>query len=194
MAVKVFGKVQDGLNGTFEKAKGFAENITGQEKEKMSLGGAKTQRNVMMQNKQKYLCYLGMATYNLYREGKLEQEELQNDFDKIKEIDDILDELDKTIEKLERMKQAKNICECGTKLSKKDQFCPNCGKKVKNVILCKCGAELPADTKFCNRCGTDVSTLEENVSETHMVWKTCVCGSKVPEGQAMCMECGRMVK
>lgn len=193
MAVNVFGKIQDGINGTLEKAKGLAENWTGQEKDEMSLGSAKNQRNTMIQNKQKYLCYLGMAAYNLHREGKLDHEELQNDFNQLIEIDSRLDELDKTIEKLESTKQLKNICECGAKLTKKDQFCPNCGRKVKDVILCKCGAELPADVKFCNHCGADVSTLEGNGNAAPVVWKTCICGAKVPDGQIMCMECGRVV-
>ncbi len=198
MAVKVFGKIQGGISDTLEKAKGLAENLaenlTGQEKEEMSLGSVKNQRNAVMQEKQKYLCYLGMAAYNLHREGKLEQEELKNDFGKLIEIDSKLDELEKLIEKLENSKRPKNVCECGAKLSKSDQFCPNCGKKVKSTIICKCGAELPADVRFCNHCGADVSLLEKGESEASAAWKVCICGAKVPEGQIMCMECGRIVE
>lgn len=192
MAGGVLGKIQGGLSNTLEKAKELAENFTPQEKEEMSLGSAKKQRNNLMQDKQKYLCYLGMAAYNLYRDGKLNHEELQEDFEKLQEIDNRLDELDKSIEKLESMKRPKNICECGAKLSKNDQFCPNCGKKVKNVIICKCGAELMPNAKFCNCCGAEVSTLE--INEPSAPLKTCICGAKVSENQVMCMECGRIVE
>lgn len=192
MAGGVLGKIQGGLSNTLEKAKELADNFTPQEKEEISLGSTKNQRNDLMQDKQKYLCYLGMAAYNLYRDGKLNHEELQGDFQKLEEIDNRLDELDKAIEKLESMKRPKNICECGAKLSKKDQFCPNCGKKIKNVIICKCGAELMPNTKFCNCCGADVSTLEND--EPSAPQKTCICGAKVSEGQVMCMECGRIVE
>lgn len=189
----MFEKLQGGLSGTLEKAKSFTNNFSVPQNEELSMGGAKSQKKNLLQEKQKILCYLGMAAYNLYREGKLEHDALEEDLTKLTEIDDRLDELDKIIEKLESMKRPKNICECGTKLSKNDQFCPNCGKKVKDVILCKCGKELSADTKFCNQCGADVSKLlqAENDSEEE---KNCVCGAKIMSGQIMCMECGRMVE
>lgn len=194
MAGGVFGKLQGGINETLEKAKVLAEGLNPQEKEKMGLGNAKNQKNVLMQNKQKYLCYLGLAAYNLHKEGKLEHEELQGDFSKLKEIDDGLDELEKVIERLERIKRPKNVCECGTKLSKNDQFCPTCGKKVKNMIICKCGAELSSDAKFCNKCGADVSEITSNNEKKSILQKTCICGAKIPSGQIMCMECGRIVE
>lgn len=189
----MFEKLQGGLSGTFEKAKSFTNNFSAPQTEELSMSGAKSQKKNLLQEKQKILCYLGMAAYNLYREGKLAHEALEEDLSKLTEIDDRLDELEKTIEKLESMKRPKNICECGTKLSKNDQFCPNCGKKVKDVILCKCGKELSADTKFCNQCGADVSKLlqgENDIEEE----KICVCGAKITSGQIMCMECGRMVE
>lgn len=192
MAGDAFGKIQSKFSSVLEKTKGSTDKNAAQKEEKVSLGSAKNQRNSLMQDKQKYLCYLGMAAYNLYREGKLEHEELQGDFGKLEEIDGQLDELDKTIEKLEKMKAPKNVCECGAKLSKNDQFCPNCGKKVKDVIVCNCGAKLSSDAKFCNHCGASVAELKGR--ETAGSGKTCICGAAIAVGQAMCMECGRMVE
>lgn len=189
----MFGKIQGGISGTLGKAKNLRSGFTGDAGNEMSIGRAKNEKKSLLQDKQKYLCYLGMAVYGLYREGKLENEELESDLTKLLEIDNRLDELDQIVEELEKMKRAKNICECGAKLSKNDQFCPNCGRKVKEVILCRCGAELSPDTKFCNHCGADVSKLlhQENEAEEE---KTCLCGAKIMAGQIMCMECGRMVE
>lgn len=186
-------KIQGGLSGTLEKAKNLTSNLTVGASDELSLSGAKNQKKSLLQEKQKYLCYLGMAAYSLHREGKIENEELASDFEQLLEIDNRLDELEKTIEKLESMKRPKNICECGTKLTKNDQFCPNCGKKVKDVILCKCGKELAPDIKFCNYCGADVAKLLQNDEEPEEE-KICMCGAKILAGQIMCMECGRMVE
>lgn len=181
----VFEKLQNGFNGTLGKAQTF----TTESNNKISIGEAKTQRKNLLQEKNDLLSSLGWQTYKLHQEGKLEtHEELEYDLSQLSEIDCKLDELKEIIEKQEKMKRPKNICECGTKLSKNDQFCPNCGKRAKDVIICKCGKELAPDTKFCNFCGTDVSTLPQNGNEEE---KTCICGATIMAGQIMCMECGR---
>lgn len=189
----MFEKLQEGISGTFEKAKNMAGNLATGTSDELSLSGAKNQKKSLLQEKQKYLCYLGMATYNLHREGKLENEELASDFEQLREIDGKLDELENIIEKQESMKRPKNICECGAKITKKDQFCPNCGKKVKDTILCTCGKELSQDMKFCNYCGMDIAKLLQN-EEVIEEEKVCICGTKILTGQIMCMECGRMVE
>ena len=52
------------------------------------------------------------------------------------------------------------VCtQCGTKLGKKDKFCPKCGSSLysddeKQVKYClHCGEELDAKAKFCRACG-----------------------------------------
>lgn len=192
----VFGKIQGGISGTLEKAKGLTNSLAASPTDEMSLSGAKNQRKNLMQEKQKYLCYMGMGAYALYGERKIEHEELEEDYKKLCEIDGQLDEIDKMIEKLENAKRSKNLCECGTKLSKNEQFYPNCGKRVKNVLVCKCGAELSPDMKYCGRCGAEAAgqNQQEETVLSKEVWKICICGARVPEGQAMCMECGRIVE
>ena len=161
----VLGIIQGGISETLEKAKGLAGNHLPGPAEEISLSAARSQRKALMQEKQKYLCYMGMAAYQLYREGKIEHEELTADYEKLCEIDGRIDDMDQAIEKQQNAKRPKNICECGARLSRGDQFCPQCGKRVKE----------------------EAETAKEN-------FKICICGARVPEGQAMCMECGRMVE
>lgn len=189
----IFGKIQGGISGTFEKAKELTGNLTPAATEEVSLSGAKNQRKILMQEKQKYLCYMGMAAFSLIRDKKIEHEELEKDYEQLCDIDGQLDAMDQTIERLENARHAKNICECGAKLSKNDVFCPNCGKKIKEVIICKCGAEISSGMKYCGSCGAEVTDRQKETAPAE-VWKTCICGAKVPEGQAMCMECGRIVE
>ena len=194
MAGGMLGKFQDAISDTGEKRKRLVGNFAPKTNTKVSISSLNNQTKELLTKKQQLLCYLGLKVYNLYKEGVMESDRLQNDYKELEEIDNELDELNKMIEQIETEKRSKNICECGARFSKKDQFCPGCGKKIKNVIICKCGTVLSPGTKFCNNCGTNVSELGQTFDETANGQKTCICGAQIIAGQIMCMECGRMVE
>jgi RsiW-degrading membrane proteinase PrsW (M82 family)/RNA polymerase subunit RPABC4/transcription elongation factor Spt4 len=49
---------------------------------------------------------------------------------------------------------------CGTPLSEKAQFCPQCGNSIQSAVpspaCSRCGSPLPPGSKFCPRCGEKI--------------------------------------
>lgn len=95
---------------------------------------------------------------------------------------------------------------CGTALTQKTKFCPECGKKYNPCP--NCGADLPEGAGACAKCGADVPTLCPNCGKTiaekkakfcpecgARLQRTCPkCGKEVDGKQKFCPECGEKLK
>lgn len=144
--------------------------------------------------------FIGMDVYDLYKEGKADFPELEVHFEKMKELEQEIAELEAEKQKRELQSKGSSVCSCGQPLSAKDSFCPNCGKPIdKGTITCVCGNEIKSDLKFCPNCGKSVKEILEGGQQpgnagVQTRYRECICGAKVPEGQFMCMECGRRVE
>lgn len=196
-----------GFNQMLGQLKGKAENLTTRitettelEKDKAALKALKQRKASLIQEKQKYFGYLGMAVYDLHKEQGLELKEFSMDLEKLAEFDREIAEINQQIEakELEQAQPGKNVCvNCGTKLDGKARFCAKCGTPVQSgFITCRCGENISRTDKFCPVCGTSVEELLEEEKKAALPpneaeAKTCICGAKVEPGQFMCMECGR---
>lgn len=141
--------------------------------------------------------FIGMDVYDLYQQGKLDLPELEAHFEKMKELEQEIAELEAEKQRREQQSKKGGVCSCGQVLSAKDSFCPNCGKPVGNgMITCVCGKQIKSDLRFCPNCGKNVKEILENGGNAgaQTRYRECICGAKVPEGQFMCMECGRKVE
>lgn len=146
--------------------------------------------------KLKVYGFIGMEVYDLAKEEKIDFPQIENYIEKMDEINQSIETLEKQIQELEAANIGKNVCSCGFKLKPQDRFCPNCGEVIqRETVLCTCGTELKKDTKFCPNCGKSLEELlkiqEENKRPS---MKECICGNMVPDGQFMCLECGRKIE
>ena len=69
-----------------------------------------------------------------------------------------------------------NYCEnCGAKIQKNAQFCPECGSQVKKPNICpNCGESIENIINFCESCGTKINTApvvekKENFLEKYKI-------------------------
>lgn len=157
-----------------------------------------------LNSKSKLYGYIGMEVYDLHEAGKLDREELQGYFDKLKVIDDEVRELQSQKQAMDLQAGKASVCICGAKVTASDKFCRNCGEPVNNgMVTCACGNQVAKGVRFCNVCGRNMQQesqqgpvmMQPNVPPTAAVhMKQCICGAQVPEGQFMCMECGRKVE
>lgn len=149
-----------------------------------------------MNEKAKIYGFLGMEVYDLVTEQKIELPQIKNYIEKMDELNQTIDELEKKIKEQEIKNLGKNVCACGYKLKSQDRFCPNCGELVpRSTILCTCGTELEKDAKFCRSCGKSMEDILKSLEkEPEPAMKECICGAKVPVGQFMCLECGRKIE
>ncbi len=146
--------------------------------------------------------FIGMDVYELYKQKKIEITELNVHFERMRELENEIAELEAEKQRLELQSKGSSICSCGQQLTSELRFCPRCGKPVDNGMLtCTCGKMIKKDTQFCPYCGRSVGTLIGNEQEPNAAgqqppveYRTCICGAKVPEGQFMCMECGRKME
>ena len=146
--------------------------------------------------KVKIYGFIGMETYDLIKENKIELPQLNSYIEKMDELDKSIKDMEELIKKEEQKNKGKNVCVCGFKLKAQDRFCPNCGEPVpRDTIICSCGAEISKESKFCFTCGRsmeEILSMQEEMRKP--VVKECICGAKVPAGQFMCLECGRKVE
>lgn len=203
-----------GVNINFSQVKEKAGSLTNMlvkggdqttDSDGVSLKALKTKKESLIQDKQKYYGYLGMAVYDLNKEKGVQFEEFSAELGKLHELDKEIEEVSRKLEikEQEQARSGKNVCpNCGGKLSSKDKFCKGCGMPIKgDTIVCHCGNEVKRIDKFCPVCGTSVEQLlnEEAGKEAFAtgaekgVEKICICGAKIAPGQFMCMECGRKV-
>lgn len=58
-----------------------------------------------------------------------------------------------TSETLNAQTYSKRCHKCGSLISSKDTYCPECGASQKNTIICEyCGHENPASNALCEKC------------------------------------------
>lgn len=150
-----------------------------------------------MNEKAKIYGFIGMEVYDLAIEQKIDFPQIKNYIDKMNQLNQTIDELEKKIKEQEAKNAGKNVCpSCGCKLKPQDRFCPNCGEVIpRNTVLCTCGTELEKDAKFCSSCGKSMEEILKSLEkEPEPAMKECICGAKVPIGQFMCLECGRKLE
>lgn len=67
--------------------------------------------------------------------------------------------------RIEELKGIKQCPECGAQISVGTQFCPSCGKPVKNeetvvaddsITCSNCGNKVNSGARFCNKCGSPI--------------------------------------
>lgn len=162
-----------------------------------------TKKLLEEKEKERYKIYgfIGMDTYDLYKQGKLNIPELAVHFEKMQAIEQEIADLEAEKQKRQLQHKGSGVCSCGQKLLPENAFCPNCGKPVDNgMITCVCGKSISSDLKFCAYCGRSVKEILENGAQQSendtapVKYRECICGAKVPEGQFMCMECGRKME
>ena len=154
-----------GFNQMLGQIKGKAENLTArivetssQEKDGATIKGLKQRKAELVQEKQKYFGYLGMAVYDLHREQGLEFREFSMDLEKLEEFDEAIRAINQRIEEKEQEKtnSGKNVCtNCGARLEGKMRFCGKCGAPVKEEESrnCICGARIEPGQFMCMECG-----------------------------------------
>lgn len=166
-------------------------------------GGNNIRKELEEKNKErsKIFGFIGMDVYELYKEGKVDIQELEVHFEKMRELEQTIEELEVEKQRQELQSKGSSVCSCGRQLLMEDRFCPNCGKPVDNgMITCTCGKMVKSDLTFCSYCGRNLKEIaqsgqgqaEGNAPSDKYV--ECICGAKVPEGQFMCMECGRRIE
>lgn len=111
--------------------------------------------------------YIGMETYELFKQGKVSIPEMDVYFENMKTLEEEIEALEKEKQQLEVQNKGNRVCSCGNVLSAKDRFCSNCGKAL--------------------------FQMEEPSGQDNSDYKECICGAKVQEGAFMCMECGRKI-
>lgn len=109
------------------------------------------------EKKTNLLIELGNATYLKFREGKIEDYELQSICNKFVVLDSMIY---KNKRKIDELSQSKDIrCSCGMQLDESIKFCGNCGNKVEKLVqinntICRiCEEEIPNNSRFCPCCG-----------------------------------------
>lgn len=193
-------------NNLWEKAKSITKNTgstIAQNNQERSIEKTIEEK---LNNKSKLYGYIGMEVYDLHEAGKLDREELQGYFDKLKAIDDEVKELQAQKQAMELQAGKASVCICGARVTASDKFCRYCGTPVNNgMITCACGNQVAQGVRFCNVCGRNMQQesqqgpvmMQPNVppaAPTPVSMKQCICGAQVPDGQFMCLECGRKVE
>src|SRR6056297_1126472 len=137
-----FGKLKKGLDKGVDKASKKSAELAGKTK-------LQTQIISLKNDKKNEINELGNLTYQMLKEGNLEEELLNAKFGKIIKLEDeILEKEDKKenisneIENEENEENEENIEDVEEVV---DITCPNCGEK--NLL----------EAKFCKNCGTKLS-------------------------------------
>lgn len=166
------------------------------EENSVNLKSMKKELEEKMNEKVKVYGFIGMETYDLMKENKINIPQLSNYMEKMDELNQTIAEMEEIIKREEMKNKGKNVCVCGYKLKAQDRFCPNCGEVVpRDTVICFCGAEIQKDMKFCRSCGKSMEEiLSSQEAPGRQPMKECICGAKVPVGQFMCLECGRKVE
>ncbi len=169
------------------------QHIVPKSDKSVNLKSLKKELEEKMNEKLKIYGFIGMEVYDLAQEKKIDFPQIKNYIEKMDEINQSIDNLEKQIKEQEARNVGKNVCTCGFKLKSQDRFCPNCGEMVqRDEIICICGKELEKDSKFCRACGKSVEEILKIQEENRRPpMKECICGAMIPAGQFMCLECGR---
>lgn len=79
----------------------------------------------------------------------------------------------------EKKENKKTCVKCGTEISKRAKFCPECGS-TQGKVCPKCNETNSATAKFCSNCGE--SLVKKAVCPK--------CGKELKKGAKFCPECG----
>ena len=109
---------------------------------------------------------LGVRTYELVKDGKVGDPELDG---VVKEIDDTLKSINEYqvgIERIEAERAPRKCPYCGTKAAPKVRYCPSCGKDMDSALQKKscpsCGGQIDSDSEFCELCGVRITPMKES--------------------------------
>src|SRR6056297_3543098 len=134
-----FGKLKKGLDKGVDKASKKSAELAGKTK-------LQTQIISLKNDKKNEINELGNLTYQMLKEGNLDEELLNAKFEKIIKLEDeILEKEDKKeniSNEMEKEESEENIEDAEEVV---DITCPNCGEKN------------PPEAKFCKNCGTKLS-------------------------------------
>lgn len=116
--------------------------------------------------KSKLLINLGQTTYQLIREGKINDPQLVELSQSMVGFDNVIYQSYKKIAELTEGEQRAYSCECGAPVQPTDKFCESCGKKVTiaepkelETIQCPaCEEEIAKDANFCGSCGKKLAS------------------------------------
>jgi len=167
------------------------------------VAGNNIKKQLEEKNKERSKVYgfIGMDIYDLYKQGKVNIQELDVHFEKMKALEQEIADLEAERQRQELQSKGNSVCSCGQPLTTDNRFCPSCGKPVDSgMITCTCGKIVKNDLKFCSYCGRNLQDLISNATEQGAPnepggqYRECICGARVPEGQFMCMECGRKIE
>ncbi|WCN37963.1 zinc ribbon domain-containing protein [Aneurinibacillus uraniidurans] len=120
--------------------------------------------NESLSKKAEILLKIGQEAHFLFRQGELENTEIQKLSESLIEIDRVLFETVKKIEDLNQNTQT-FVCECGAHLSSHDKFCGSCGRKIilptiessgETTTCDTCENLVPIEDSYCGCCGTKV--------------------------------------
>lgn len=112
---------------------------------------------------------LGATTYRLYREGNIQQPELQKACASLAALQEQIEQYEREIEALRSKdfeEPVRPICPNGHgELPLDNRFCHVCGAEAvkppteeKSTVFCtQCGSAIASDSHFCSECGTQVS-------------------------------------
>lgn len=192
--------VKDFMTNITSKAaagSGFMTNITSKATAGtgVNLKAIKKELEEIKSKKLKMYGYIGMETYDLMKDNKIELPQLNGYIEKMEELNQIIAEKEEFIKKEEAKNKGENICACGYKLTPQDRFCPNCGEEIpRDTVICSCGAEIQRGAKFCHSCGKSMEDILSQQEPQQQPVKECICGARLAPGQFMCLECGRKVE
>ena len=134
----------DKLKKNIDKGVSKASKKSAEIAEKTKL---QTQIMSLKNDKKNEINELGKVTYDMLKEGNLDEEVLNLKFESIMEIENqIADKEDQkeNIEKEDLKDETEDIEEAEVVEKNEEVICPNCGEK-----------NLP-DAKFCQNCGTNL--------------------------------------
>lgn len=168
----LLGKIKD----KSEEVTGIVTNVIdkkGRGLDSKSINAIKSEIKSLLEDRSKMYQFIGMEVYDLYTSNKVKLEQLDSFYEKLDTINSQIKDLENEKQIQENKKNKSTLCDCGFKLKKEQQFCPQCGTSVQMMLE---------------------GESEEKLIEDEVVEVECVCGAIVSSEGSMCMECGRKIR
>ncbi|SRR6056297_586292 len=134
-----FGKLKKGLDKGVDKASKKSAELAGKTK-------LQTQIMSLKNDKKNEINELGNLTYQMMKEGNLDEEILNAKFEKIIEIEDEI------LEKEEKKENISNEIEKEEEAEEIEE-----AEEVSEIVCPNCGEKNTPEAKFCTNCGTKFS-------------------------------------
>ena len=149
--------------------------------DKLASGAARTAQtlkltgnlNSLKEQLKRELSVAGQLAYDQHQRGELKHPAFMDVFDRIKGLQQQLDQLQSQLNSMQSMAPAlpsttqaagARCPKCGAGLAAADVFCGGCGTRVPKCP--GCGAPFGPDEKFCSGCGKPLQAAGENSTPT----------------------------